>query len=166
MLQKFISYCNVMFSVCSNDDYFSWYRFIFQIFKSAKLLGYFVPPEIWCRMLLQNISLARADGPSDTFPNLLCLLASFIQGSDKESIQPHVVDIVDVIGVSSVCRFPAVGFTFAIINCIYFIFLYRIFILFMSSDNCILWSDSTTIDWLCFVCEVIYFYLWSFRMCT
>lgn len=77
------------------------------IFKSAKLLGYFVSPEIWCRMLLQNIRLAQADGPSDTFPNLLCLLAAFIQGSDKESIQPHVADIVDVIGTSSVCRFPA-----------------------------------------------------------
>lgn len=71
--------------------------FVMQILKSAELLGYFVKPDTWCKVLLENIKLSQSAGS-------IAILAAVIRGSNKEAINPFLRDIVNIITDPALCH--------------------------------------------------------------
>lgn len=65
--------------------------------RSAELLGYFVEPEIWCKLVLTGLRLSQSAG------NLL-VIAAVIRGSDKSKLMPYVMDISQALISPDICH--------------------------------------------------------------
>ena len=71
--------------------------FILQVMKSAELIGYFVVPEVWCKLVLQNIKLSQS-------PGSLSILAAIIRGTHRDQLRPFLADIASIISDPGICR--------------------------------------------------------------
>ena len=65
--------------------------------KSAELIGYFVEPEVWVKMVLKHVKLTQAAGA-------LMLLASVLQGCQRSTLKPYLADITSVLVDPEICR--------------------------------------------------------------
>ena len=72
--------------------------------KSAELIGYFVSPKVWCKMILDGVRLTQSVGS-------LIVLAAIIRGSRQADMKSHLDDIVGVITEPSLCRVADVSNT-------------------------------------------------------
>lgn len=70
--------------------------------KSAELIGYFVPPEVWVKMVLKHIKLSQS-------PGSLMLLASVLRGSERSTLRPFLHDVISILGDPDICRSVEVG---------------------------------------------------------
>ena len=75
-----------------------------QVMKSSELLGFFVKPEVWCKIVLQNIKMSQSAGS-------LTILAAIIRGSDRNLVRPNLPDIVEVITDPGICHIADVSST-------------------------------------------------------
>ena len=80
------------------------WRFSLQVEKSAELIGYFVSPTVWCKMILDGVRLSQSVGS-------LIVLAAVIRGSQQAAMKSHLNDIVGVITEPSLCRVADVSDT-------------------------------------------------------
>lgn len=70
---------------------------ILQVQKAAELIGYFVKPEIWCKLMLPAVKSAQSYGP-------LMVMASVIQGSERSQLKPYLTEITAALVASDVCQ--------------------------------------------------------------
>lgn len=70
--------------------------------KSAELLGYFVTPEIWCKMVFNTVKSSQSFGP-------LMMLAAIVRGSSGALLKPHLSDISNALSDPDVCRLADVS---------------------------------------------------------
>ncbi len=61
-----------------------------QMVKSAELIGYFVSPDVWVKMVLESVKTSQSF-------NTLMILAAVIRGSERGALRPYLEDIVNVI---------------------------------------------------------------------
>ena len=71
--------------------------------KSAELVGYFVDPEVWVKMVLKHVKLTQTSGS-------LMLLASVLQGCEGSQLTPYLIEITSVLVDPEICRSSDVGF--------------------------------------------------------
>ncbi|KAK6170739.1 hypothetical protein SNE40_019054 [Patella caerulea] len=67
------------------------------VFRSCELIGYFVSPEVWCKIVLNNVRASQSSGS-------LMVLAAVIKGSEKEKLKPYLSMICETITSSDVCQ--------------------------------------------------------------
>lgn len=65
--------------------------------RSAELIGYFVHPEIWCKMVLVVVKDTQSAGS-------LMVLAAIIRGAQRAQIKPYLLDISQTIANPDVCQ--------------------------------------------------------------
>lgn len=68
-----------------------------QVLKSAELLGYFVKPDVWCKVLLQNVRMSQTAGS-------VAILAAVIRGTQKSCLLPFISEITTVISDPGLCH--------------------------------------------------------------
>ena len=66
-------------------------RVVEHVEKSSTLIGYFVPPEIWVKMILKQVKLYQN-------PGLLRILSGVISGSERGPLTSFLPDICSVVG--------------------------------------------------------------------
>ena len=64
--------------------------------KSAELIGYFVPPEIWVKLVLQQLKLLQSAGT-------LHVLAAILRGSRGAEVRPYLHDITNMLTNPEIC---------------------------------------------------------------
>nr|DBA19487.1 TPA: hypothetical protein GDO54_015320 [Pyxicephalus adspersus] len=65
--------------------------------KAAELIGTFVNPEVFLKLLLQALQ-------KSPLASHLMILAAFIRGSSKEVLKPHLLRIADAISQTDICQ--------------------------------------------------------------
>ncbi|XP_013406264.1 dynein assembly factor 5, axonemal [Lingula anatina] len=65
--------------------------------RAAELVGYFVEPEVWCKLVLGAIKSSPGYGQ-------LMVLANIIRGSQRELLKPKLEDICSVLSHPDTCR--------------------------------------------------------------
>ena len=75
---------------------------ILQMVKSAELIGYFVPPDIWCKMVLQAVKTTQSMGS-------LMVLSAILRGTERSQLKLHLVDVTSVLVDPSVCQLGEVS---------------------------------------------------------
>ncbi|KAK2189217.1 hypothetical protein NP493_113g03034 [Ridgeia piscesae] len=79
--------------------------------KSAELIGYFVSPKVWCKMILDGVRLTQSVGS-------LIVLAAIIRGSRQADMKSHLDDIVGVITEPSLCRVADASLQYHLLACV------------------------------------------------
>lgn len=67
-----------------------------QVQRAAELVGYFVSPEVWCKMILTNVKSMQSFSP-------VMILASVIRGSERTALRPYLPKIVSTLNDSDIC---------------------------------------------------------------
>ena len=68
-----------------------------QAMRSGELLGYFVLPEVWCKMVLQQVKLSQSAGA-------LLVLSTLVRGARPDALLPVLQDVCNVLADPLVCR--------------------------------------------------------------
>ena len=68
-----------------------------QVLKSAELVGFFVNPEVYCRLVLPALLSASS-------PGVLMTFAAIIRGTPKETLQPYLEEICNTLANPDVCH--------------------------------------------------------------
>ena len=64
---------------------------------SGTLVGYFVSPEVWCKMVLRTVQNSQSSGS-------VMMLGAIIKGSNEVNLKPYLQDITNVLASNEVCR--------------------------------------------------------------
>lgn len=64
--------------------------------RAAELVGYFVSPEVWCKMILANVKSMQSFSP-------VMILASVIKGSERSVLKPYLPQIVLTLNDTDIC---------------------------------------------------------------
>jgi hypothetical protein len=59
-------------------------------------VGYFVSPEVWCKMILTNVKSMQSFSP-------LMILAAVIRGSERSVLRPYLPKIVSSLTDTDIC---------------------------------------------------------------
>jgi dynein assembly factor 5 len=86
-------------------------RVVEYVLKSAEMLGYFVRPEIWCKMVLQNVKMSQS-------ASSLAILGSIIHGSERSQLQPFLVDIMNILTDPGICHFADSAMQRRLLSCV------------------------------------------------
>lgn len=70
--------------------------FYWQVQRAAELVGYFVSPEVWCKMILANVKSMQSFSP-------VMILASVITGTERTALRPYLPQIVSTLNDSDIC---------------------------------------------------------------
>ncbi|KAK3090687.1 hypothetical protein FSP39_013747 [Pinctada imbricata] len=96
-----------MYKACNDEDQ----QVVKDVQKSAVLVGYFVLPEVWCKLMLGHVSSMQ------TFPPLM-VLASVIQGTEREVIKSYLPSIMETITSHSVCHAHEIQVHTELLRCV------------------------------------------------
>ncbi|KAL5019260.1 hypothetical protein ScPMuIL_004982 [Solemya velum] len=84
---------NGMYKACCDEET----QAVKDIQRSAELIGYFVEPAVWCKMILPNVRSSQSLGP-------LMVLACVIRGSERKSLKSYLTQITETILFPDVCH--------------------------------------------------------------
>ncbi|ELU05823.1 hypothetical protein CAPTEDRAFT_167239 [Capitella teleta] len=65
--------------------------------KSAELVGFFVPPEVWVKMVLDHVKASQS-------PSSVLILSAIIRGSHRTSLKPHLEALCSVLADHNLCQ--------------------------------------------------------------
>ncbi|KAL3876674.1 hypothetical protein ACJMK2_034478 [Sinanodonta woodiana] len=82
-----------MYKACADEDQ----RVTNDIQKAAELIGYFVEPEVWCRMIISYLK------SSQSYTGLM-VLSPVIYGSERTKLRPYLSTICDTITLPDICH--------------------------------------------------------------
>uniref|UniRef100_A0A672RML2 Dynein assembly factor 5, axonemal-like n=1 Tax=Sinocyclocheilus grahami TaxID=75366 RepID=A0A672RML2_SINGR len=74
-----------------------------QCFESAKLLGVFVSPEVYLKLLLPHVEDSTSCSSASPWAPLM-VLGSVLRGSSREALGPHLIKIGDTLAHPEVCQ--------------------------------------------------------------
>ena len=86
-----------------------------QVLESAELVGFFVSPQVYCKLILPSIQTASS-------PSVLMTCAAIIRGTQQHILQPHLAEICDTLILPEVCCGEQVSSRFLSSN-VYIFFL-------------------------------------------
>nr|KAG5713594.1 hypothetical protein BaRGS_024642 [Batillaria attramentaria] len=72
-------------------------RVVADVEKSAELTGYFVEPDVWCKLVLTGLRMSHSHG------NLL-VIAALIRGSQVAKLIPHVTELSQALLNPDICQ--------------------------------------------------------------
>ncbi|XP_022319894.2 dynein axonemal assembly factor 5-like [Crassostrea virginica] len=78
--------------------------------RAAELVGYFVSPEVWCKMILANVKSMQSFSP-------VMILASVIKGSERSVLKPYLPQIVLTLNDTDICFTTQVQMQAQLLNC-------------------------------------------------
>lgn len=70
--------------------------FCVQIELAAEMVGYFVPPDVYCRLMLPTIQDMPSAGP-------LRVLAAVLRSSRRCEVQPQLPQLAELLASENVC---------------------------------------------------------------
>ncbi|XP_065109082.1 dynein axonemal assembly factor 5 [Paramisgurnus dabryanus] len=74
-----------------------------QCLESAKLLGVFVSPEVYLKLLLPHVADSASCSSASPWAPLM-VLAAVLRGSSREALRPHLLQIGDTLAHPDVCQ--------------------------------------------------------------
>ncbi len=74
-----------------------------QCLESAKLLGVFVSPEVYLKLLLPHVKDSTSCSSASPWAPLM-VLGSVLRGSTREALGPHLIEIGDTLAHPEVCQ--------------------------------------------------------------
>lgn len=74
---------------------------------AAQMIGYFVPPDVYCQIVLQNIG-------SDL--GSLCVLANIVQTSTRDLLTPHLQEIMTALQLECTHHSREAGYQYQLLN--------------------------------------------------
>ncbi|XP_059416461.1 dynein axonemal assembly factor 5-like [Carassius carassius] len=74
-----------------------------QCLESAKLLGVFVSPEVYLKLLLPHVEDSSSCSPASPWAPLM-VLGSVLRGSSREALEPHLITIGGTLSHPEVCQ--------------------------------------------------------------
>lgn len=74
-----------------------------QCLESAKLLGVFVSPEVYLKLLLPHVKDSTSCSSASPWAPLM-VLGSVLGGSSREALGPHLIEIGDTLAHPEVCQ--------------------------------------------------------------
>lgn len=69
----------------------------FQIQKSGELVGFYVGPEVYCKLILPTVQAAQG-------PGVLMTFASILLGTKRALLKSYLLDICKTLAEPDVCR--------------------------------------------------------------
>jgi len=60
------------------------------------MIGYFVPPDVYCRLMLPTVLDSPGAGP-------LRVMAAVLRSSQRTEVQPHLEKVANVLTSEAVC---------------------------------------------------------------
>lgn len=81
------------------------------VVRSAELLGYFLEPPVWCKLVLQAVRTSQAAGP-------LMVLAAIVRGSQRELLREHLPDMAATLAHEDVCRTVQIDIQIQLLSCV------------------------------------------------
>ncbi|XP_048757748.2 dynein axonemal assembly factor 5-like [Ostrea edulis] len=78
--------------------------------RAAELVGYFVSPEVWCKMILSNMKSMQSFSP-------LMILAAIIRGSERPVLRSYLPKIVSSLNDTDICYTSQVQMHSQLLNC-------------------------------------------------
>ncbi|XP_041363360.1 dynein assembly factor 5, axonemal-like [Gigantopelta aegis] len=82
-----------MYKACMDEDK----RVVTDVRRAAELIGYFVQPEVWCKLVLTNVRQTQCSGS-------LMVLASVVRGSERHALKDYISQICNVIASPEICQ--------------------------------------------------------------
>jgi hypothetical protein len=67
-----------------------------QIEKAAELIGYFVPPDTYCKLVLPTMD-------DSANARQLCVFAAILKGSDRSTVKEKLTDIGNFLKSAEIC---------------------------------------------------------------
>ncbi|ESO87153.1 hypothetical protein LOTGIDRAFT_210534 [Lottia gigantea] len=77
-------------------------KVVHDVQRACELIGYFVSPEVWCKIVLNNLKSSQSYGS-------LMVTAAVIKGSERQSLKPFLPSICETLTLSDVCHSVQVG---------------------------------------------------------
>jgi dynein assembly factor 5 len=68
-----------------------------QVEHSAELIGYFVEPNVWMKLVLKGLRMSQSHG------NIL-VIGAIIRGSQASLLLPHLDDLCQAVSSPDVCH--------------------------------------------------------------
>ncbi|PSN32857.1 Dynein assembly factor 5 [Blattella germanica] len=85
-------------------------RVVYNIERAAELLGYFVPPNTYCELVLPTMEESIHEGQLRVFSNIL-------KGSESNSLKAKLTEIGDFLCRPEVCQSKERGYQLHLLNC-------------------------------------------------
>ncbi|XP_067671064.1 dynein axonemal assembly factor 5-like [Haliotis asinina] len=82
-----------LYKACMDEDQ----RVVADIRRSAELIGYFVKPEIWTKLVIANVKATQCAGS-------LMVLASVTQGTLKSDLDAYMKPVADSLASPDICQ--------------------------------------------------------------
>ncbi|XP_062607964.1 dynein axonemal assembly factor 5-like [Saccostrea cucullata] len=95
-----------MYRACADEER----QVVKDVQKAAELVGYFVSPEVWCKMILANVKSMQSFNP-------LMILAAVIRGSERSTLNPYLPKIITALNDSDICYTTQVQMHSQLLNC-------------------------------------------------
>ncbi|XP_038066344.1 dynein assembly factor 5, axonemal-like isoform X2 [Patiria miniata] len=96
-----------MYKACGDEEK----EVVTQILQSAELVGFFVDPAIYWKLMSPTVQLAQS-------PGVLMTLAALIRGSTQEGFHPQLQSVCDVLVDPEVCRGEQHSYQIHLVSCI------------------------------------------------
>ncbi|XP_054278920.1 dynein axonemal assembly factor 5-like [Macrosteles quadrilineatus] len=82
-----------LYRACGDADA----RVVDNIERAAEMLGYFVPTDVYWRLMKPSVQECTGPGP-------VCVLAAVIRSSPRKAVQPQLVDLANILATDNVCH--------------------------------------------------------------
>ncbi|XP_071107149.1 dynein axonemal assembly factor 5-like [Haliotis cracherodii] len=82
-----------LYKACMDEDK----RVVTDIQRSAELIGYFVKPEIWTKLVLDNVKATQCSGS-------LMVLASVTRGTSRSDLHGYMKPVADTLASPDICQ--------------------------------------------------------------
>ncbi|XP_072168625.1 dynein axonemal assembly factor 5-like [Diadema setosum] len=96
-----------MYKACGDEEQ----EVVHRVQKSAELVGFFVGPEVYCKLILPTVQAAQG-------PGVLMTFASILRGTKRVLLKKYLPEICKVLCEPDVCRGEQTSYQVQLLSCV------------------------------------------------
>ncbi|XP_022102374.1 dynein assembly factor 5, axonemal-like isoform X2 [Acanthaster planci] len=96
-----------MYKACGDEEK----EVVAKMLQSAELVGFFVDPQIYWKLMSPSVQSAQS-------PGVLMTLAALMRGSRQEALHPQLQSVCDVLADPEVCRSEQSSYQIQLVSCV------------------------------------------------